>query len=68
MAATSAPSEEIKAATFQRLYPKTYLERFLQENVRPDGRDFLEFRDCSINVGKCLQNIDSPPWLTSPCR
>jgi len=51
MAATSAPSEEIKAATFQRLYPKTYLERFLQEHVRPDGRDFLEFRDCSINVG-----------------
>ncbi|KAF9782995.1 ribosomal protein S5 domain 2-like protein [Thelephora terrestris] len=51
MAATSVPSEEIRAATFQRLYPKTYLERFLQENVRPDGRDFLEFRDCSINVG-----------------
>lgn len=24
--------------------------------MRPDGRDFLEFRDCSINVGKCSQN------------
>jgi len=51
MAASSTPSEAIRAATFQRLHPKTYLERFLEENVRPDGRGFLEFRDCSINVG-----------------
>jgi len=51
MAASSTPSEAIRVATFQRLHPKTYLERFLEENVRPDGRDFLEFRDCSINVG-----------------
>jgi len=51
MANSSTPSEAIKAAMFQRLHPKTYLERFLEENVRPDGRAFLEFRDCSINVG-----------------
>lgn len=51
MASASTTSEAIRAATFQRLYPKTYLERFLEENVRPDGREFLEFRDCSINVG-----------------
>jgi len=51
MASTSTPSQPVKAAIFQRLYPKTYLGRFLEENVRPDGRDFLEFRDCSINTG-----------------
>jgi len=51
MAASSTPSEAVRVATFQRLHPKTYLERFLEENVRPDGREFLEFRDCSINVG-----------------
>jgi len=51
MAASSTPSEAIRAATFQRLHPKTYLERFLEEDVRPDGRAFLEFRNCSINVG-----------------
>lgn len=58
MAAASTTPEAVRAATFQRLYPKTYLERFLEENVRPDGRDFLEFRDLSINVGKCSQNIN----------
>jgi exosome complex component RRP43 len=68
MAASSTPSEAIRVATFQRLHPKTYLERFLEENVRPDGRDFLEFRDCSINVGKCSQNISLSLRVTSSCR
>ena len=41
----------LKAATFRRLHPKLYLERFLAENVRPDGREFDEWRDVSVNVG-----------------
>ena len=63
--ASSTPSEAIRAATFQRLHPKIYLERFLEENVRPDGRAFLEFRDCSINVGMPLKNMNSSLRLTA---
>ncbi|KAI0960529.1 hypothetical protein AcW1_005021 [Taiwanofungus camphoratus] len=48
---TSAEQDALKAATFQRLHPKVYLERFLAENVRPDGRNFNEWREVSLNVG-----------------
>ncbi|EKM59904.1 uncharacterized protein PHACADRAFT_181840 [Phanerochaete carnosa HHB-10118-sp] len=47
----SAEQETLKALTFQRLHPKAYLERFLAENVRPDGREPTEWRDVSVNVG-----------------
>ncbi|KAI9057666.1 ribosomal protein S5 domain 2-like protein [Trametes sanguinea] len=47
----SAEQDALKALTFQRLHPKTYLERFLSENLRPDGREFDEWRDISVNVG-----------------
>ena len=47
----SAEQDALKALTFQRLHPKTYLERFLAEDVRPDGRDFDEWRDISLIVG-----------------
>ncbi|KAI0758196.1 ribosomal protein S5 domain 2-like protein [Fomes fomentarius] len=47
----AAEQDALKALTFQRLHPKTYLERFLAESVRPDGRDFDEWRDVSLNVG-----------------
>jgi len=43
--------DHLKALTFQRLHPRTYLERFLQEDVRPDGRAFGGWRDVSMNVG-----------------
>lgn len=49
----SPAADALKALTFQRLHPKTYLERFLAENVRPDGRDLDEWRDVSVNVGAC---------------
>lgn len=48
---TSAEQEALKALTFQRLHPKAYLERFLAENARPDGREPQEWRDVSVNVG-----------------
>ncbi|KAF9449035.1 hypothetical protein P691DRAFT_728597 [Macrolepiota fuliginosa MF-IS2] len=52
-------SDTLKAAIFQRLHPRVYLERFLAEDVRPDGRALgtgIEggegvWRDVSINVG-----------------
>ncbi|KAI0784898.1 ribosomal protein S5 domain 2-like protein [Abortiporus biennis] len=46
-----AELEALKASTFRRLHPKVYLERFLAEKIRPDGREFDEWRDISVNVG-----------------
>jgi len=43
--------DALRAAVFQRLHPRTYLERYIAEDVRPDGRSFLEFRDVYVNVG-----------------
>ncbi|KAJ7650295.1 ribosomal protein S5 domain 2-type protein [Roridomyces roridus] len=40
-----------KASIFQRLHPRAYLERFVAENIRPDGRAFDAWRDVSVNVG-----------------
>ncbi|KAK2464837.1 hypothetical protein APHAL10511_003136 [Amanita phalloides] len=44
-------SDSVRAAIFQRLHPRVYLERFVAEDVRPDGRRFDEWRDISINIG-----------------
>ncbi|KAI0677709.1 ribosomal protein S5 domain 2-type protein [Trametes maxima] len=46
-----AEQDALKGLTFQRLHPRAYLERFLAENVRPDGRDLDEWRDVSLIVG-----------------
>ena len=46
-----AEQESLKASTFQRLHPRVYLERFLAENIRPDGRACDAWRDVSANVG-----------------
>lgn len=57
-------SDSLKAAIFQRLHPRVYLERFLAEDVRPDGRalgtlekegDKEIWRDVSINVGMSVE-------------
>lgn len=47
----SVEQDAIKAAIFQRLHPRVYFERFVAENVRPDGREFDAWRDVSVNVG-----------------
>ncbi|GAA95876.1 uncharacterized protein L969DRAFT_88717 [Mixia osmundae IAM 14324] len=39
------------AAIYKRLYPRAYLERFLHEGIRPDGRAFDECRPCSSDTG-----------------
>ncbi|KAH9927345.1 ribosomal protein S5 domain 2-type protein [Fomitopsis serialis] len=48
---SKADQDALRAATFQRLHPKVYLERFLAENVRPDGRELGGWREVSVNVG-----------------
>lgn len=52
---TNLPAEEqeaLKAAVFQRLHPRVYFERFLNEKVRPDGREFDAWRSVSVHVGE----------------
>lgn len=49
---TSADAGNQQAATFRRLHPKAYLERFIAEKFRPDGRELNEWRDISVNVGE----------------
>jgi exosome complex component RRP43 len=50
-ASLAVEAEALKAATFRRLHPRLYLERFLVEGVRTDGRAENEFRDVAVNVG-----------------
>lgn len=38
----------ISAATFKRLHPRTYLERFLASRAREDGRSFGSWRRVSV--------------------
>ncbi|KIJ64950.1 hypothetical protein HYDPIDRAFT_153849 [Hydnomerulius pinastri MD-312] len=52
VASNKAPqSDALRAHIFQRLHPHAYLDRFLAEGVRPDGREPGEWRDVSVNVG-----------------
>ncbi len=44
--------DALKAAVFQRLHPRVYLERFVREEIRPDGRAFDESREAAVNVGE----------------
>ncbi|KAF9233606.1 ribosomal protein S5 domain 2-type protein [Melanogaster broomeanus] len=50
-AQTSPQSDALRAQIFQRLHPHAYLDRFLAEGVRPDGREPSEWRDVFVNVG-----------------
>ncbi|KIO22018.1 hypothetical protein M407DRAFT_79633 [Tulasnella calospora MUT 4182] len=47
----ASASSKLDAKTFQRLHPRAYLERFLSEGIRPDGREPNTWRDVSLNTG-----------------
>ncbi|KAG8935013.1 hypothetical protein FRC01_010518 [Tulasnella sp. 417] len=47
----ASKSSQLDAKTFQRLHPRAYLERFLSEGIRPDGREPNTWRDISLNAG-----------------
>lgn len=36
---------------YQRLHPRAYLERFIAESIRPDGRGLADFRELYIAQG-----------------
>lgn len=46
---TEIPS--VDSTTFRRLRPRQYLERYLIENIRIDGRKFDQFRETHLNKG-----------------
>ena len=51
----AAALSTLTPALFRRLHPRPYLEKFLAEQVRPDGRTLDSsnaFRDASINQGQ----------------
>ncbi|KAI5480988.1 exosome complex component RRP43 [Pseudohyphozyma bogoriensis] len=54
---STAPSSSLTPALFRRLHPRPYLEKFLAEGVRPDGRPVGAsakegvWRDASVNLG-----------------
>ncbi|BGP22360.1 exosome complex component RRP43 [Rhodotorula toruloides] len=57
MAVQAAPSN-LTPALFRSLFPQPYLERFISQGVRPDGRPVGEqaaaadsWRDVSVNIG-----------------
>jgi exosome complex component RRP43 len=47
----AASASDLNAQIFQRLHPRAYFERFLAEQVRPDGRQAEECRDIFLHVG-----------------
>ncbi|GAA6048109.1 hypothetical protein JCM3770_000195 [Rhodotorula araucariae] len=54
--ASAASTSNLTPALFKRLFPRPYLERFLAERIRPDGRsavtaDLECWRDASVNTG-----------------
>ncbi|THH05198.1 hypothetical protein EW145_g4970 [Phellinidium pouzarii] len=55
MSSTASTSKSqdttLQAEVFRRLHPRAYLERFLNEGFRPDGRETEDWRDVSVNVG-----------------
>lgn len=58
--AGSSSKESLQATVFQRLHPRTYLSRFVEEGFRPDGRELGDWRDISVNVGKCVLRSSHP--------
>ncbi|KAG6917662.1 hypothetical protein DXG01_001637 [Tephrocybe rancida] len=60
MTTTTSEGDALKASVFQRLHPRVYLERFLAENVRPDGRATDVWRDVNVNVGVCVSGDLQP--------
>lgn len=51
MAATSVqPSEGLQADAFKKLYPKEFLSRFTEDDIRPDGRPIGRCRPTTIGL------------------
>ncbi|CAG8488398.1 2906_t:CDS:10 [Ambispora gerdemannii] len=40
-----------EAENFRKIQPKEFIKKFLEQNVRPDGRVFRQFRKTTVNSG-----------------
>ena len=49
--AAEASGAGLDAQAFRRLYPELYLQRFLDDGIRPDGRTLGRARSCTIGLG-----------------
>ena len=49
---STSEAKGLESSVYQRLHPKAYLERFLAEKLRPDGREPAEWRDVSVITGQ----------------
>lgn len=47
------------ALSFQKLYPREYLQKFLRMEVRPDGRRLLKVRPTSVSKGPITSSYGS---------
>jgi exosome complex component RRP43 len=45
------PSLQLSAHEFQKVFPKQYLEHFVAQGIRPDGRTLLESRTTTLTRG-----------------
>ncbi|KAM0792880.1 hypothetical protein ACM66B_002642 [Microbotryomycetes sp. NB124-2] len=57
-ASTSTSTSTLTPALFKRLHPRPFLDKFLEQQLRPDGRraggsqqQHEQYRDVSVNVG-----------------
>lgn len=57
----STAQNKVDPSVFQRLHPRAYLERFLGEGIRPDGREPNAWRRVSVNVGEASATEVSVP-------
>ena len=50
-AEADAAAAAMEVEAYKRLYPLQFYERYLDQNVRPDGRPLTRARPTSVNLG-----------------
>ena len=51
MPSSDLPGFTLDPETFKKIQPLEYHRRFISQGIRPDGRQFMEFRSLNINTG-----------------
>lgn len=51
LSSSEASGAGLDAQAFRRLYPDLYLQRFLDDGIRPDGRTLGRWRATTIGLG-----------------
>ena len=48
---------------FRKIYPEEYYRKFLEQNVRPDGRGLTAVRKTVITLGSLNQSADGSAFV-----